>query len=428
MSSDLLLQGGLVLTGDGPKEADVLIRDGRVAELGRRIDVGDAETYDCSGAWVGPGFVDPHAHLREPGQEWKEDIESGAAAAAAGGYTALVAMPNTDPAIDSGHAARYVVDRGERVGIVEIVSAGTVSEGRAGVRLAHLDDLWDAGVRIFTDDGDVVADGGLMRRALEYVGERGGVIAQHAVDPGLSREGQMHEGSVSSRLGMMGIPRQAEDVLIARDLSLVEMTGARYHVQHLTTAGGVELVAEAKKRGLPVTAEATPHHLSFDDGAVAGTDPMYKMMPPLRSPDDLAALRDGLRSGVVDMVGTDHAPHAAHEKDVPFEHAPNGVTGLEWAAAAVNQAVGLEIDALFDRMSSAPARLAGLADQGGPVAVGAAANLVVFNPDERWTAERSVSRSSNAPYLGRELTGRVRLTVFRGAVTARDGSPVVGVM
>jgi dihydroorotase len=238
----------------------------------------------------------------------------------------------------------------------------------------------------------------------------------------------MHEGSVSSRLGMMAIPRQAEDVLIARDLSLVEMTGARYHVQHLTPAGGVALVGEAKQRGLPVTAEVTPHHLTFDDGAVAGTDPMYKMMPPLRSPEDVAALREGLRSGVVDMVGTDHAPHAAHEMDVPFEHAPNGVTGLEWAAAAVNRAVGLEIEAFFDRMSSAPSRLAGLTDQGGPIVPGAAANLVVFNPDERWVAERTASRSSNAPYLGRELTGRVRLTLFRGAVTARDGSPVVGVM
>ena len=426
--SELLLRGGLVLTPRGPIEAEVLIRDGRVATVAAGIEAEGAETYDCAGSWVGPGLVDPHAHLREPGQEWKEDIESGSAAAAAGGFTALVAMPNTDPPVDSGHIARYVVDRGARVGIVEVGTAGTISEGRAGERLAHLDDLWDAGVRMFTDDGDAVADGGLMRRALEYVGERGGVIVQHAVDPGLSREGQMHEGAVSSLLGMIGIPSQAEDVLIARDLALVEMTGARYHVQHLSTAGGVELVADAKEHGLPVTAEVTPHHLSFDDGAVVNTDPVYKMMPPLRSAADVVAVREGLRSGIIDMVGTDHAPHAAHEKDVPFEHAPNGVIGLEWAAAVVNETVGLDIGSFFDRMSVAPARLAEFADQGNLIEAGTVANLTVFDPEESWLAERAVSRSSNAPYLGTELVGRVRLTVYRGSVTARDGMPVAGVM
>jgi dihydroorotase len=397
--SELLLRGGLVLTPRGPIEADVLIRDGSVATVGTGIEAEGAETYDCAGSWVGPGLVDPHAHLREPGQEWKEDIDSGSAAAAAGGFTALVAMPNTDPPIDSGHIARYVVDRGARVGIVEVATAGTISEGRGGERLAHLDDLWDAGVRMFTDDGDAVADGGLMRRALEYVGERGGVI----------------------------VP-QAEDVLIARDLALVEMTGARYHVQHLSTAGGVALVADAKERGLPVTAEVTPHHLSFDDGVVADTDPVYKMMPPLRSAADVVALRDGLSSGIIDMVGTDHAPHAAHEKDVPFEHAPNGVIGLEWAAAVVNETVGLDVAPFFDRMSVAPARLAGFADQGNLIEAGMVANLMVFHPEETWLAQRAVSRSSNAPYLGNELVGRVRLTVYRGSVTARDGMPVVGVM
>lgn len=426
--SDLLLQGGLVLTPKGPVEADVLIREGSVAAIGAGLEAGDAEVYYCEGAWVGPGLVDPHTHLREPGQEWKEDIESGSAAAAAGGFTAIVAMPNTDPPIDSGHIARYVIDRGARVGLVEVATAGAVSEGRAGQRLAHLDDLWDAGVRLFTDDGDAVADGGLMRRVLEYVGERGGVVAQHAVDPGLSREGQMHEGAVSSLLGMMGIPRQAEDVLIARDLALVEMTGARYHVQHLTTAGGVALVADAKERGLPITAEVTPHHLLFDDGAVTGTDPVYKMMPPLRGPADVAALRDGLRAGIIDMVGTDHAPHAAHEKDVPFEDAPNGVIGLEWAAAVVNEAAGLDIGAFFDRMSVAPARLAGLVDQGRLLEAGLVGNVVVFDPTHTWVSDEAVSRSSNAPYLGTELTGRVRLTIYRGSVTARDGMPAVGVM
>ena len=261
--NDMVLQGGLVLTPSGSQAADVAISEGKVVAVGEGLE--GEQVLDCRGAWVGPGFVDLHTHLREPGQEWKEDIDSGSAAAAAGGYTAVVAMPNTDPPIDSGHLARYVTDRGRGVGLVEVASAGCVTMSRSGERLAHLDELWDAGVRMFSDDGDVVADAGLMRRALEYAGQRGGVIAQHAVDAGLAAGGYMNEGPVSSRLGMYAIPGAAEDIVIARDLALVELTGARYHVQHVATARGVELIAAAKERGLPVTAEVTPHHLAFDD-------------------------------------------------------------------------------------------------------------------------------------------------------------------
>lgn len=415
--SDLVLRNGLVMTPGGPIEADVKIAGGRIAEIGPGLD-GD-EAIDCSGAWVGPGFVDVHTHLREPGQEWKEDVASGSAAAAAGGYTAIVAMPNTSPPTDAGHLARYVRERGHEVGLVDVHPAGCVSMGRRGETLAHLDELYDAGVRIFTDDGDAVADAGLMRQAMDYLAGRGAVLSQHAVDPGLSRGGYMHEGVVSSRLGMYGIPAIAEDVVIARDLEICAITGARYHVQHLATAGGVELIAAAKERGLPVTAEVTPHHLMFSEEAVAGADAVFKMMPPLRAETDRAALVEGLRTGIIDAVATDHAPHASHEKDVPFEEAPNGVIGLEWAAAVVNTTAALDPATFFDRLSVAPARIAQIGDHGLLLEAGGPANLVVFDPNAGWTPESTRSRSRNAPYLGVALNGRVVLTMLRGTPTVR---------
>ncbi|MBA2337615.1 MAG: dihydroorotase [Acidimicrobiia bacterium] len=413
----LLITGGIVLTADGPADLDVLVAGGVIAGLGGDLDAADAAVVDAAGCWVGPGLVDLHSHLREPGQEHKEDIASGSEAAAAGGYTAVVAMPNTDPPVDAGHLARFVVDRGRQVGLVDVAAAGTISAGRAGERLAHLDDLWDAGVRLFTDDGDTVADAGLLRRAMEYVAEIGGVIAQHAIDPGLSRGGHMHEGPLSSRLGMQGIPSLAESVVVARDLALVRLTGCRYHLQHVSTAGSLALVEAAKADSLPVTVEVTPHHLTFDDAAVATMDPVYKMMPPLRPEADVAAMRQALRSGLIDAVATDHAPHAAHDKEVPFEEAPNGVTGLEWAAAAVLTAVTLDMVAFFAALSTRPAAIAGLGDHGRPLAVGGPAHLTVVDPQQRWTPTHTRSRGANSPWLGRPLTGRVRLTVHGGVTT-----------
>ena len=426
---ELLIVGGSVLTPDGMAEVDVHVRNGTIAAVGPALGGhpgDDVEIVDASGCLVGPGFVDLHTHLREPGQEHKEDIESGSAAAAAGGYTAVVAMPNTEPAIDSGHLARFVADRGRTAGMVEVVPSGSLSEGRRGERLSHLDELWDAGVRLFTDDGDTVADSGLLRRAMEYLAQLGGVVAQHAIDPGLARGGQMHEGTVSSRLGMQAVPAIAEDIVVARDLALVRLTGVRYHLQHVSTAGAVALISAAKTEGLPVTAEVTPHHLVFDHGDVTGTDSVFKMMPPLRTEADVAALRTALASGIIDAVATDHAPHAAHEKDVPFEEAPPGVTGLEWAASAVTTAVGLDPERFFEVMSCAPARIAGLVSQGRPVAVGSPANLVVFDPVGEQVADHTRSKSVNSPYLGRSWTGVVRLTVFGGAVTHRVTSPLPG--
>jgi dihydroorotase len=418
--SEIMIRGGSVLTRDGATAADVLIRGGRIIEIGPGLDAGAVPEIEAEGCWVGPGLVDVHTHLREPGQEHKEDIASGSKAAAAGGFTAVVAMPNTDPAVDSGHIARYVVERGQVAGLVDVASAGCISLGREGRKLAHLDELWDAGVRIFSDDGDTVADAGLLRRAMEYIAELGGVVAQHAIDPGLAAGGHMHEGAVSARLGVQGIPALAEELVLARDLSLVRLTGVRYHAQHLSTAGSVDLIAEAKAEGLPVTAEVTPHHLAFDETVVARdvADPIYKMMPPLRRAEDVAALRLALESGMIDMVGTDHAPHAPHEKDVAFEEAPFGVTGLEWAAAVVNTTASLDMVGFFDCLSTRPAALAGLdATQGGPVEPGRVANLVVFDPVAEVVPEMTYSRSVNSPYLGQAWLGTVKATIHDGVIT-----------
>ncbi len=428
--SEFTLQNAVVVEGNGEDGVlrDVAIVDGVVVEIGVGIEV-RGEAIDCAGAWLGPGFVDIHTHLREPGQEWKEDIATGSRAAAMGGYTAIIAMPNTEPAIDAGHLARYIIDRGRQVGLVQVVPSGCITAGRSGTKLAHLDELSDAGVTLFTDDGDTVADAGLLRRAMEYVAERDGVIVQHCVDAGLAAGGQVHEGEISSRLGMTAVPAAAEEIVIARDLALVRMTGVRYHAQHISTAGAVALIASAKDEGLPVTAEVTPHHLYFDHSYVEETNPVYKMMPPLRAASDVEAVRQGLRSGVIDVVATDHAPHADHEKDHPWEDAPFGVIGLEWAAAVVNTVLDLPAEDLFNVMSTGPAHIAGISGQ-GQLRVGEQANIVVFDPKATTDTSSSVSRSSNSPYFGVELAGAVLHTVFGGRFTVRDGAAVtpVGVM
>ena len=417
---ETLFSNARVVNADGIVEADVLVRDGVVAEIGTDLET-SGETIDCNGRLLGPGFVDIHVHFREPGQEWKEDIGSGSAAAAAGGFTAVVAMPNTDPVIDAGHLARFVLDRGRREGLVEVVPAGAITMGREGKKLAHLDELWAAGVRIFSDDGDSVEDAGLLRRAMEYLAELDGVVAQHPEDRGLSRGGHMHEGDVSSRLGMAGLPAIGEEAVVARDLALVRLTGVRYHVQHVSTSGTVELVRRAKEEGLRVTAEVTPHHLMLDHREVERMNPDVKMYPPLRRPEDGEAVRAGLADGTIDVVATDHAPHAAHEKDVPFEDAPRGIIGLETAAAVVSTAVELTPVEFFQRLSIAPARIAGLDGQGRWLEPGNRANLVVFDPTAEWTPDIFASRAENSPFIGRALRGRVRVTMFEGRVTYRDG-------
>lgn len=419
----IILQGGMVL-GDTERIADVAVDDGRIVEIGS-VPVGeDDQTIDCSGTWVGPGFVDLHVHLREPGQEWKEDIASGSRSAATGGFTTVVAMPNTEPPIDSGQMARYVHDRGIEAGAVRVVPSGAISLSRAGKKLAHLDDLWAAGVRIFTDDGDSVADAGLLRRAMEYIAELGGIVAQHAEDPGLAGGGHMHEGVLSSRLGMIGLPSLAETIIVERDIRLVELTGCRYHVQHVSAQATVDVIRRAKAAGLPVTAEVAPHHLAFTDVLVESMNPVAKMYPPLRTSEDVAALREALADGTIDCVATDHAPHSAHEKDVPFEEAPRGVIGLETAAAATHTSCGLPMATFFDRMSIGPGQLLDL--ETGVLSVGSPADITVFDPATTWTPSTFVSKSANSPWIGRELTGQVRATVFGGRVSYQQEEEVSG--
>lgn len=412
----IVIRGGSVLTSEGILVTDVVIDGEGVASFGPGPDTAPT-VIDATGCWVGPGLVDIHVHLREPGQEWKEDIESGSRAAAAGGFSAVVAMPNTVPAIDVGHRARFVAERGAQVGLCHVCPAGTLTLDRKGEQLAHLDELIDAGVRIFSDDGETLVDAGLLRRAMEYLAGRDCVVAQHAEDPGLAGGGHMHEGSVSSRLGIRGLPALAEETVVARDLALVELTGAPYHVQHVSTAGTVDLVRRAKADGLPVTAEVTPHHLTFDHHEVESMDPDFKMYPPLRTNDDVVELRKALVEGTIDAVATDHAPHADHEQEVPFEEAPRGVVGLETAAAATLTACTFDQARFFDRMSSTPARIARLARHGLPVGVGGPANLVVIDPTSSWVPDRFSSRSQNSPFRGRKLTGRVRATILEGRIT-----------
>jgi dihydroorotase len=416
--NDIVITGGSVLTAKGTESVDIGIADGKIAEIGKGLD--GATVIDAAGSWVGPSFVDVHTHLREPGFEWKETIATGTEAAAAGGYGAVVAMPNTDPVADNAQIVMYVAQRGAQAGFVDVMPAGAITMGRAGEKMSHIDEMWSAGVRLFTDDGDSVEDAAVLRLAMEYIANLGGVVAQHAVDANLSRYGFMHEGSVSSLLGMAGIPAEAEEIVIARDLALVRLTGVKYHVQHVATRRGVELIARAKEDGLAVTAEVTPHHLMFDDTFVATMDPDYKMMPPLRSSSDRDALREGLLSGVIDVVGTDHAPHAPREQEVPFEHAPNGVIGLEWASSVANQVIGDDQARFFSAMSQTPAEIAQVEGHGTALAVGLDANIVVFDPALEWTATQTRSMSRNAPYLGSSLRGKVSATILRGDVTFSD--------
>ena len=416
--NDIVIANGSALTVDGIKTVDIGIAGGRIAEIGENLE--GSTVIDARGSWVGPSFVDIHTHLREPGFEWKETIATGTEAAAAGGYGAVVAMPNTDPVTDNAQIAMYVAHKGKQAGFTDVMPAGAITMDRAGEKMAHIDEMWSAGVRIFTDDGDSVDDAAVLRLAMEYIANLGGVVAQHAVDANLSRYGFMHEGAVSSLLGMAGIPAEAEEIVIARDLALVRLTGVRYHVQHVATQRGVELIAEAKEAGLPVTAEATPHHLMFDDTFVANMDPNYKMMPPLRSTSDRDALRAGLVSGVIDVVATDHAPHAPREQEVPFEHAPDGVLGLEWAASVANEVIGDDQERFFAAMSQTPAEIASMERHGRAMTVGIDANIVVFDPASQWTATGTRSMSRNAPYLGSTMKGKVLATILAGNVTYTD--------
>jgi dihydroorotase len=427
---DLLIRGAHVLDprADVDEPHDILIRNGRIAELGPPAQPGglpasdQIDIVDATGKHVFPGFVDPHVHLRTPGQEYKEDLDTGTAAAAAGGYCAIVAMPNTAPTVDTAAVLGSLIERAQREARVPVGFLASITRGLAGEELTEMAELRDVGAIGFTDDGKPVVSAGILRKALQYQRLCGGLVALHEEDPALSADGVMHEGAVSARLGLAGIPSVSESTMIARDSSLALYEDARVHFQHLSAAESVHALSAAREAGARVSGEASPHHLTLTDDMVRTLDSRFKMNPPLRSEADRRALVEGLRSGVIECVATDHAPHAVHEKEVPFEQAPMGTTGLETAFAALYTELvlpgDLELAIVVERMTAG----AGLYELPTPrIAVGEEANLCLVDLDATWEVGEDgyVSRSTNSCFHGRRLHSRVMLTLAAGAVVYR---------
>jgi dihydroorotase len=421
-----LIKGARPYGGD---PADILIKDGRIAAIGESLSAMGADVVEAAGLIALPGLVDLHTHLREPGREDAETVETGSRAAALGGFTAVHAMANTDPVADTAGVVEQVWRLGEQAGLVDVVPVGAVTVGLKGERLAELGAMADsaARVRVFSDDGHCVSDPALMRRALEYVKALDGVVAQHAEEPRLTAGAQMHEGDRSARLGLTGWPAAAEEAIIARDVLLAGHVGARLHVCHVSTAGSVEILRWAKGRGVQVTAEVTPHHLLLTDACAESYDPVFKVNPPLRTDEDVAALRAGLADGTIDAVATDHAPHAVEDKESEWSQARPGMLGLEQALSVVVETMVetglLDWAGVADRMSVRPAAIGRLAGHGRPLAPGEPANLLLLDPATRATVDPATlaSRSRNSPYAGRELPGRVVATFLRGVPTVLDG-------
>jgi dihydroorotase len=421
MSRAVLLRGGRVVDPSQKLDEplDLLIVGDRVAGAGRDLQVPEGgRVVDVGGLVVAPGFIDLHVHLREPGDEHKETIASGARAAAAGGFTSICAMPNTRPPIDDPAAVGFVRAEGERAGFARVYPVGAVSVGLRGEEMTEIGELVSAGAIAVSDDGRPVWDSGLLRRTLEYIQTFDIPYFSHSEDLGLSANGVMNESRVSTALGLRGLPNAAEEVAVARDCIVAELTGGRLHIQHVSTRGAVEIVRAAKARGVRVSAEVTPHHLSLTDEAVRGYRTEAKMNPPLRSAADVSAVRDALVSGVIDCIATDHAPHHYEDKEREFDDAPFGVVGLETALGVCGREllVGgrLDLPALVERLSCRPARIAGL--PAGTLAEGSPADVVIFDPEERWTCrpEEFLSLSRNTPFAGQELVGRVVMTLVGG--------------
>ncbi|NEW40490.1 dihydroorotase [Nocardia cyriacigeorgica] len=429
--SSVLLKGVLVY-GEG-EPVDVLVADGEIREIATDLGVIDgAETIDGKGEVLLPGFVDLHTHLREPGREDTETIESGSAAAALGGYTAVFAMANTNPVADSHVVTDHVWRRGQEVGLVDVYPVGAVTVGLAGKQLAEMGTM-AAGigaVRMFSDDGHCVYDPLIMRRALEYANSLGVLIAQHAEEPRLTVGAVAHEGPTAARLGLAGWPRAAEESIVARDALLARDAGARVHICHASTAGTVELLKWAKAQGISITAEVTPHHLLLDDSRLETYDAVNKVNPPLREASDAVALRQALAEGILDCVATDHAPHAEQDKCCEFAAARPGMLGLETALSIVVETMVrpglLDWRGVAKVMSERPAEIVGLDGHGRPIAVGEPANLVLVDPDTTWTVrpKELASISDNTPYADMTLPARVTTTMLRGRITARDGAAV----
>ena len=424
----ILIRGGRVIDPSrGTDEVgDLLVADGKVQASGR--DLGrpdDALVVEAVGKVVAPGLIDLHVHLREPGQEDLETVATGAMAAAAGGFSAVCAMPNTDPVTDNQAAVGFIVSQAQRAAKARVYPIGAVSLGQKGQHLAEFGELVGAGAVAVSDDGKPVASSHLMRTALEYARTFGIPVADHCEEPTLAAGGAMHEGLVSTRLGLKGIPAAAEEIMVARDILLAELTGGHVHLCHMSTRGSVELIRRAKEKGLRVTAEACPHHFTLTHEACEGYNTNAKMNPPLREPEDREAIRQALRDGTIDVICTDHAPHHYDAKEREFDDAPHGIIGLETALGlAVTELVDTGLLSLFDlvnRMSAMPARIFNL--PGGTLAPGASADVVVLDPTAAWTVrpEEFFSKSRNTPFAGRRLKGRAETTIVRGQVVfARD--------
>jgi len=424
----LLIHGGTVIDPANERHArlDVLVVDGRIAQVAEPggIEI-VTERIDVAGCWVVPGLIDMHVHLREPGYEYKETVETGARAAVAGGFTAVACMANTAPVNDNAAVTEFIRERAVAANLARVYPIGAVSVGLRGERLAEVGEMHAAGIVALSDDGNAIADSVLMRRALEYSVMFNLPVITHEEDPGLAADGCMHEGEQSFRMGLKGIPAAAEEIMVARDIALAARTGGRLHIAHISTAGAVMQVRRAKERGLPVTAEATPHHLTLTDGAVAGYDTNAKMKPPLRTAADVSAVIEGLREGVIDAIATDHAPHHRDEKEVEFEAAANGIVGLETAlplSLRLHREAGVPIETIIRALTIGPARILGVG--GGTLSVGAAADVTIIDPQSEWQVdpEQFCSKSRNTPFAGWNMTGRAVCTLVGGRVVWRNES------
>ena len=426
MQPILLLKNGRLLDPANKLDTvgDLLIVDGKIAKAGGTIEGGtDAQVIDCQGAFVTPGFVDVHCHLREPGREDVETVATGARAAAAGGFTAICAMPNTEPVTDNQAAVGFIIRQAMRAGAARVYPIGAISVGQKGESLAEFGEMVGAGAVAVSDDGKPVVSAQLMRTALEYAQTFNIPVIDHCEEPTLAHGGSMNEGYLSARLGLRGIPAEAEEIMVIRDILLARRTGGHVHLAHMSTKGSVELIRWGKERGIRVTAEVTPHHLTLTEDAVATYDTHAKMNPPLRAQADVEALRDALRDGTIDLIATDHAPHHYDAKEREFADAPFGIVGLETALAlVVTELVEpgiIDFATLVDRMSTRPARLFGI--PGGTLRAGAEADVTVFDPKREWKVEPAtfLSKGRNTPYAGRTLRGRTLATIVGGRLVFR---------
>lgn len=421
-----LLKGARVIdpSQDTDTTSDVLIVDGRIAAVKDEIEISDAKAIDLSGMIVTPGLIDMHAHFRDPGYEYKEDIESGSMSAAAGGFTAVACMPNTNPPIDNAALVQYVKSKASKAGKIKLLPIGCVSKGQEGKEIAEMGDMAQAGAVAFSDDGKPIADSALMRKAMVYASMFDKVIIDHCEDPFLFEGGQINEGYISTLLGLAGIPAAAEEIMVARNILIAREMGTRVHIAHVSTEGSLKLIRQAKSEGVKVSCEVTPHHLTLTEKAVMGYDTNAKVNPPLRTQSDIDALLEGLKDGTIDAIATDHAPHHMDEKDMEFDKAAFGMVGLETALGVilthiVKEGV-LSLNAAIEKMTSGPAKVLGL--DMGTLKIGAPADITVIDPNRVWTVDKNkfFSKGRNTPFDGWRLTGKAVLTMVDGRIVYSD--------